>query len=96
MSTIDTNPAALDSEEVYAAPVRRVEHDDPSFTRLIEQQAAKIPSHVFLFGAISSMALSLGLEIAGRERESRFVGQWAPTLLLFGVYNKLVKTLGQR
>ncbi len=27
---------------------------------------------------------------------SLFVGQWAPTFLLLGVYNKLVKTLGSQ
>jgi hypothetical protein len=65
-----------------------------SHTRLIEQQAAKIPSDVFLFLALGSMGLSLALELTGKENQSRFVGMWAPTLLTMGVYNKLVKTFG--
>jgi hypothetical protein len=40
------------------------------------------------------MVASLGLELAGRTRASRFVGMWVPTLLITGVYNKLVKALG--
>jgi hypothetical protein len=40
------------------------------------------------------MVASIGLEVADRPRWSRFVGMWAPTLLLVGVYNKLVKTFG--
>ena len=28
------------------------------------------------------------------EQVSNFVGQWAPTLLILGLYNKLVKQLG--
>jgi hypothetical protein len=62
----------------------------------MEQQTAKIPSHWFLLGALGAMALSLMLELTGRRRESRFVGQWPAPLLLMGMYNKLVKTLGTR
>jgi hypothetical protein len=29
-----------------------------------------------------------------KKEESLFVGQWAPTFLILGVYNKLVKQLG--
>jgi hypothetical protein len=30
----------------------------------------------------------------GQKQASVFVGQWAPTLLILGLYNKLVKQLG--
>ena len=30
----------------------------------------------------------------GNRETSQFVGQWAPTLLILGVYNKLVKVAG--
>jgi hypothetical protein len=30
----------------------------------------------------------------GNKDASLFVGQWAPTLLILGLYNKLVKQLG--
>ena len=91
------NPAAEESLEVYRpAPVRRDVHEESELTRLIEQQAARIPSHWFLVGALGAMAASISFEIAGNERMSRYVGMWAPTLLITGVYNKLVKTLGTR
>lgn len=94
---MDVNPAAIESLKVYdPAPVRRAEHAESSFTRLIEQQTAKIPSHYFLFGAIASMGISVAFEIAGNERMSRFTGMWAPTLMIAGVYNKLVKEIGVR
>ena len=97
MSEEDVNPAAARSEHARpAAPVVRDEHDEARFTRLIEQQTARIPSHWFLLAALASMSASLGLEIAGHTRWSRFVGMWAPTLLITGVYNKLVKALGPR
>jgi len=79
-----------------AAPVLRAEHAEGDIARLLEQQTAKIPSHWFLASAFGSMALSLALELSGRHRESRFVGQWPAPLLIMGMYNKLVKTLGTR
>ena len=78
------------------APVVRPEHAEGELARLIEQQTAKIPSHWFLVCALGAMSLSLGLELAGRQRQSRFVGQWPSPLLIMGIYNKLVKTLGTR
>jgi hypothetical protein len=100
---MDVNPASAASKQDYAMqdqvvapPVVRPEHQEDSITRLIEQQTAKVPSHVFLFASLCAMATSLGLELARRERASRFIGQWVTPLLVMGVYNKFVKTLGPR
>jgi hypothetical protein len=90
----DVNPAA--SLDDVAPAVFRPEHVEGNVARLIEQQTAKIPSHWFLFAAFGAMAASLGLELMGRTRASRFVGQWPTALLATGIYNKLVKTLGVR
>jgi hypothetical protein len=79
-----------------SAPVLRPEHAEGELARLIEQQSAKIPSHLFLFSALGAMALALGLELSGKRRASRFVSQWPGPLLALGIYNKLVKTLGTR
>lgn len=95
MSERDVNPAAERSERAYrAAPVARDEHGEPRFTRLIEQQTTRVPSHWFLMAAMTSMVASLVFELTGRTRWSRFIGLWTPTLLITGVYNKLVKALG--
>lgn len=96
MSTPDVNPAAGASLADVTAPVIRPEHAEGDIARLIEQQTAKIPSHWFLFAAVASMTLSLGLEVAGRTRASRFVGMWPTPLLVTAMYNKMVKTLGTR
>jgi len=94
MSGPDVNPASRASEREYdPTPVVRQEHAEGNLTRLIEQQTAKIPSDVFLFAALAAMSTSLGLFVVGKESASRFVGMWAPTLLIMGVYNKLVKVL---
>ncbi len=60
----------------------------------IEKQTAKIPSDVFLWAALGSMATSLTLKLTGRKHDALFIGQWAAPFLLLGVYNKLVKVAG--
>lgn len=62
--------------------------------RPIERYTAKLPSDLFLWAALGSIAASLSLQIAGRKHRSLFVGQWAPTFLILGLYNKLVKVAG--
>lgn len=96
MSTPDVNPANRESLSVVAAPVVRPEHAEGEIARLIEQQAAKIPSHWFLFSAAAAAGLALALELSGRRRASRFVAHWPTPLLAMGIYNKIVKTLGTR
>ncbi|HEX6939562.1 MAG TPA: hypothetical protein VF158_09125 [Longimicrobiales bacterium] len=91
----DVNPASRRSRLDYrAAPVLRAEHAERGFTRLIEQQTAKIPSDVFLFLALGVMGASLALEISGNEKLGRSIGMWATPMLIMGVYNKLVKIVG--
>ena len=96
MAELEVNPAAEASQSAAPAPVLRPEHAEGDLTRLLEQQTAKIPSHWFLLGALGSMGVSLVLELMGRRRESRFIAQWPAPLLIMGMYNKLVKTLGTR
>jgi hypothetical protein len=61
---------------------------------MIEDQTAKLPSDTFLWAAGASIAGSLLLKACGRDHDSLFVGQWAPTFLILGLYNKLVKVAG--
>lgn len=96
MSAVEVNPAAAASVQDVVAPVIRPEHAEGDVARLIEQQTAKIPSHWFLFAAVAAMGASLGLELAGRTRASRFIGMWPTPLLVTGMYNKMIKTLGTR
>ena len=70
------------------------EHREGSVARTIEQQTAKIPSDIFLWAAVGSIATSLTLLITGNSKRANFVGQWAPTFLCLGIYNKLVKLHG--
>ena len=74
--------------------VSRSEHAEGSVAKSIEQQTAKLPSDLFLWAAIGSIATSATLHLAGNKSGSVFVGQWAPTFLILGLYNKLVKQFG--
>ncbi len=69
-------------------------HREGGLARPIEEQTAKLPSDTFLWLALGSIAASLTLKAMDRDRDALFVGQWAPTFLLLGTYNKLVKELG--
>lgn len=81
MNTTTSRPTANDHREGFLA-------------KSIEEQTAKLPSDTFLWLALGSIAASLTFKITGRDKDALFVGQWAPTFLLLGVYNKLVKQLG--
>ncbi|MBI4375072.1 MAG: hypothetical protein HY549_01355 [Elusimicrobia bacterium] len=62
--------------------------------KAIETETSKIPSDMFLWAGLGAIGLSLVSQIAGRRDASRFFGQWVPTILIFGLYNKLVKVAG--
>jgi len=70
------------------------EHSEGALARGIEQQTAKLPSDTFLWLAVGAMATSATLQMAGNKHLSLFIGQWAPSFLLFGIYNKMVKQHG--
>jgi hypothetical protein len=56
----------------------------------IDDTTGKIPPVSFLALAVGSIALSAGLAIfSERKQFASFVGLWAPTFMLFGIYNKL-------
>ncbi|HEY4676172.1 MAG TPA: hypothetical protein VIJ01_03375 [Candidatus Angelobacter sp.] len=71
----------------------RGEQED-QFTSSIESQTSQIPSTGYLGAAIASMAASAILKIMGKDNWALFVGQWAPSFLIIGVYNKMVKQHG--
>ncbi len=62
--------------------------------KFIERRTAQIPSDIFLWSAGLAIAGSLALQYYGMKKKSLFVGQWVPSLLIMGVYNKIVKVAG--
>ena len=70
------------------------QHTEGTVARSIEQQTAKLPSDMFLWAALGAIGASAALQISGRKEISNFIGEWAPTLLILGLYNKMVKLHG--
>ena len=75
-------------------PLNNPEHREGNVAKAIEEQTAKFPSDIFLWAAVGAMAVSLTLQLSNAKHRSLFIGQWAPSLLLFGIYNKIVKIGG--
>jgi hypothetical protein len=74
--------------------VTPTKHREGVVARTIEDQTAKLPSDTFLWLAGGSILGSLTLKMMGKDHEALFVGQWAPTFLILGLYNKIVKVAG--
>ncbi|MDB5049996.1 MAG: hypothetical protein JWO30_3067 [Fibrobacteres bacterium] len=84
----------IDPEMTTDSARHAVREGAERINRYTENLATKTPTLLFLFAALASMAVSAILQFRGKRQWSLFIGQWAPGLLLFGLYNKLSKTLG--
>jgi hypothetical protein len=82
-----------DLENQYAAE-NQTEHQEGSLAKAIESETAKLPSDLFLWIAGGAIATSVTLRLCGKKDAANWVGEWAPTLLILGVYNKMVKLQG--
>lgn len=64
-------------------------------TKTVEKFTANIPSIAYLGLAVGSMVISASLAgFTKRKTVANFVGLWVPTIMLVGIYNKLVKLEG--
>jgi hypothetical protein len=82
---------------------RGKEQREGRVARMIEEKSASIPTDVFLIAAAAAVigsALVQVSSVVGRRsfgmakrtgQLSLFIGQWAPTFLLLGLYNKMLK-----
>jgi hypothetical protein len=61
--------------------------------KFIENQTKKVPNLVFMGLAGVSILGSVAVALrAGKKTDgANFIGHWAPTFLLLGIYNKLIK-----
>jgi hypothetical protein len=70
------------------------EAQEDQVTASIEKYTSQIPSSVYLAAALTSMAVSVGFQVAKKQHMSLFIGQWAAPFLILGLYNKMVKQHG--
>ena len=78
----------------YKNKVKSPGFKEGKVAKTIESFTAKLPSDVYLWIAVGAMGVSLTLQIMGLKERSLFIGQWAPSILIMGLYNKLVKVEG--
>ena len=67
---------------------------EDQFTKTVEKYTAAVPSSAYLAVTIGAMGLSLVFQATGRGKWGNFIAQWAPTWLILGLYNKLIKLEG--
>ena len=70
------------------------QHDEGPVAEAIEQQTAKLPSDIFLWGGLGALATAAVSFATGKRHEALLIGQWAAPILILGMYNKLVKLEG--
>lgn len=70
------------------------QYEEGGMTKAVEHYTSQVPSGTYLSLAVGAIGLSAGLQFFGRKHAAQFVGQWVPTILLLGLYNKMVKLHG--
>lgn len=61
-------------------------------TKSVEKVTAQVPSIAYLGMAAGSMLVSASIAAFTRKKGlANFIGLWVPTLLIIGLYNKMVK-----
>jgi hypothetical protein len=90
MTTTQTGPFGTQGQK----PMGALDKREGEVAKTIEDQTAKIPSDTFLWAAVGAMGAALLMKTARKDNTSLFLGQWVAPLLLFGVYNKIVKVAG--
>lgn len=90
----DITGRAADFGERIEERAQEMNRREGELTRRIENITAALPSSTWLLLAGGAIAGSLVLKLLDRPKTANFVGEWVPTFLLIGIYNKLVKVHG--
>ena len=81
-------------DELERNPAEALTHGKAEIDRIAEKTSSTLPSNAFVVAALASIAVSAYMQLTGRRQWSLFIGEWAPSFLLFGIFNKLTKNLG--
>ncbi len=93
---METGKDYMETGKEYLEQAQRhaPEPSEDEFTKTVEKYTAAVPSSAYLAVAVGAMGLSLLFQLSGRGKWGNFVAQWVPTLLIIGLYNKMVKLEG--
>lgn len=64
----------------------QAEEAQESFFRVTDN----IPEESWYWLSLGSIVLAAVLKLIGKNHGALFVGQWAPTFILFGLYHRLI------
>lgn len=87
-------PNASKTSKSAASKNTNPQHEEGPVAEAIEQQTAKLPSDIFLWGGLGTLATAAATFATGKKQEALLIGQWAVPILILGLYNKLVKLEG--
>jgi len=68
-----------------------MQHSDENPPNVVFKVLDGIPSQLWYILGISSVVASMILQATGNKNGADFVGKWPPTLLLLGLYHKLLR-----
>jgi hypothetical protein len=87
---MDTNITGQTNVTKRATQEKQVLNDQA--TLMVEEGAKFIPPVGFLGLGMAAIAASAVLQFSYKRKEvANFVGLWVPTILMFGIYNKIVR-----
>lgn len=84
MATTIQSPITSDTTSRREGPI----------AKSIEEKTSRLPSDMFLWTAGGAVAASLALQAMHQKERGNFIAQWVPTILILGLYNKMVKQHG--
>lgn len=88
------NQAWSSVEEMQSNPAEALREGKQQVDNLVKKASDLFPSNGFLIASLASIAVSAGLQLAGKRQWSLFIGQWAPSFLIYGIFVKLTKKMG--
>ncbi len=87
---MDTN---MDDGQVRGA-ADRVGRQARRVEEITNRGISRIPSSVFFWSAVASVAISAILRLLGRKQDAVFVGEWPPTLMAAAIFTRLNEDRG--
>ncbi len=85
---------AYQTEKLTKEAKRSMQEGRKKVDQFSEEASSLVPSWLFVGAALASIGFSAFLQSRKSYEGSLFVGQWAPTFMLFAIYNKVVKRFG--
>ena len=100
-SDLGTEPSLVDASKDYMAQADRrtgalAEAGKEKLKGALQEGGRLLKRDPYLRMALGSICLSLALRVAGRPQDAMFVGQWAPTILLFKLCFGSANNRGER